>query len=162
MKGHARTRPLGVRVQKVQRVHKVQRGKVDGACGPEGCGRHPSAGCVRWRSGGDGPMGRGVWWRLRRNIKKTFTTGLCPRENKLTALRAGKQANRTCGAWEMHSFCRLRRRLPRRGRFALCFALTSYVVTSVTVISHLRWLFPLWCLTATPSPRRSGGTIKLR
>ena len=29
----------------------------------------------------------------------------------------GKQANRAYGAMEMHPFCRLRRRLPRRGRF---------------------------------------------
>ena len=30
----------------------------------------------------------------------------------------------------------------------------SYVMKSITTISHLRWLFPpLWCLTAPPSPR---------
>ena len=34
----------------------------------------------------------------------------------------GKQANRPAGV-EMHPFCRLRRRLPRRGRFALCLPL---------------------------------------
>jgi len=27
----------------------------------------------------------------------------------------------------------------------------SYVMKSITVISHLRWLSPLWCLTAPPS-----------
>ena len=33
--------------------------------------------------------------------------------------RQRKPNNRACGALEMHPFCRLRRRLPRRGRFAL-------------------------------------------
>ena len=32
----------------------------------------------------------------------------------------------------------------------------SYVMKSITVISHLRWLSPLWCLTARPSPREAG------
>ena len=29
----------------------------------------------------------------------------------------------------------------------------SYGIVSITTISHLRWLSPLWCLTAPPSPR---------
>ena len=29
----------------------------------------------------------------------------------------------------------------------------SYGKISITSISHLRWLSPLWCLTAPPSPR---------
>ena len=33
----------------------------------------------------------------------------------------------------------------------------SYVMISTTVISHLRWLSPLWCLTAPPSPRGAVG-----
>ena len=33
----------------------------------------------------------------------------------------------------------------------------SYVMKSITVISHLRWLSPLWCLTAPPSPRGAVG-----
>jgi hypothetical protein len=32
----------------------------------------------------------------------------------------------------------------------------SYVMISTTVISHLRWLSPLWCLTAPPFPRKRG------
>ena len=28
----------------------------------------------------------------------------------------------------------------------------SYILIRITVISHLRWLSPLWCLTAPPSP----------
>ena len=31
---------------------------------------------------------------------------------------------------------------------------------STTVISHLRWLSPLWCLTAPPSPRGIGRATK--
>ena len=31
---------------------------------------------------------------------------------------------------------------------------------SITVISHLRWLSPLWCLTAPPSPRGIGRATK--
>ena len=45
-------------------------------------------------------------WQQRR---ENHTTGLRPEENRQTALRA----------IEMHPFCRLRRRLPRRGRFVL-------------------------------------------
>ena len=33
----------------------------------------------------------------------------------------------------------------------------SYVMKSITSISHLRWLSPLWCLTAPPSPRGAVG-----
>ena len=33
----------------------------------------------------------------------------------------------------------------------------SYVMKNITVISHLRWLSPLWCLTAPPSPRGAVG-----
>ena len=32
------------------------------------------------------------------------------------------------------------------------YLFASYVMKSITVISHLRWLSPLWCLTAPPSP----------
>ena len=46
------------------------------------------------------------------SMDKPFTTALAGE---------GKQANRAYGAMEMHPFCRLRRRLPRRGRFALRF-----------------------------------------
>ena len=38
--------------------------------------------------------------------------------------------------------------------------LVSYVMISTTVISHLRWLSPLWCLTAPPSPRGIGRATK--
>ena len=31
---------------------------------------------------------------------------------------------------------------------------------NITVISHLRWLSPLWCLTAPPSPRGIGRATK--
>ena len=48
--GHALS---GVRVQRVQ---KVQRGRLTGLR-PEGCGRLSAAGCVRWRSGGDSACG---------------------------------------------------------------------------------------------------------
>ena len=37
---------------------------------------------------------------------------------------------------------------------------TSYVMKSITSISHLRWLSPLWCLTAPPSPRCIGRATK--
>ena len=33
----------------------------------------------------------------------------------------------------------------------------SYILIRITVISHLRWLSPLWCLTAPPSPPRGIG-----
>ena len=33
----------------------------------------------------------------------------------------------------------------------------SYGIKSITSISHLRWLSPLWCLTAPPSPRGAVG-----
>ena len=36
----------------------------------------------------------------------------------------------------------------------------SYGMISTTVISHLRWLSPLWCLTAPPSPRGIGRATK--
>ena len=36
----------------------------------------------------------------------------------------------------------------------------SYDMISTTVISHLRWLSPLWCLTAPPSPRGIGRATK--
>ena|GEM_PF-1183711 len=36
----------------------------------------------------------------------------------------------------------------------------SYVMKSITSISHLRWLSPLWCLTAPPSPRGIGRATK--
>ena len=36
----------------------------------------------------------------------------------------------------------------------------SYSKISTTVISHLRWLSPLWCLTAPPSPRGIGRATK--
>ena len=61
---------FGVRVQKVQkvqRVQRVQRGRLT-ALRAEGCGRLSAAGCVRWRSRGNGLSGRGLWWRLRRNF----------------------------------------------------------------------------------------------
>ncbi len=46
---------------------------------------------------------------------KTLTTGLCPKENRQTALRAWKNLyNRAFGAMEMHPFCRLRRRCSRK------------------------------------------------
>ena len=32
----------------------------------------------------------------------------------------------------------------------------SYGKIGMTMISHLRWLFPLWCLTAPPFPRKRG------
>ena len=86
--GHA----CGVRVHRVQKVQRVQRGRFlgltgpmgrkvlrfDGALGPEGCGsgfaadfeekgRGFAAGCVEGlcslRSGGDSLSGRGLWWR---------------------------------------------------------------------------------------------------
>ena len=36
----------------------------------------------------------------------------------------------------------------------------SYGMISILVISHLRWLSPLWCLTAPPSPRGIGRATK--
>ena len=36
----------------------------------------------------------------------------------------------------------------------------SYGMISITSISHLRWLFPLWCLMAPPSPRGIGRATK--
>ena len=36
----------------------------------------------------------------------------------------------------------------------------SYGLIGITVISHLRWLSPLWCLTAPPSPRGIGRATK--
>ena len=36
----------------------------------------------------------------------------------------------------------------------------SYGMKSITSISHLRWLSPLWCLTAPPSPRGIGRATK--
>ena len=36
----------------------------------------------------------------------------------------------------------------------------SYILIRITVISHLRWLSPLWCLTAPPSPRGIGRATK--
>ena len=33
----------------------------------------------------------------------------------------------------------------------------SYGMIGILVISHLRWLSPLWCLTAPPSPRGAVG-----
>ena len=36
----------------------------------------------------------------------------------------------------------------------------SYSLIRITVISHLRWLSPLWCLTAPPSPRGIGRATK--
>ena len=36
----------------------------------------------------------------------------------------------------------------------------SYVMKSITIISHLRWLSPLWCLTAPPFPRGIGRATK--
>ena len=41
------------------------------------------------------------------------------RENHTTGLRPRKTSQSPWRALEMHPFCRLRRRLPRRGRFAL-------------------------------------------
>ena len=36
----------------------------------------------------------------------------------------------------------------------------SYDMISITMMSHLRWLPPLWCLTAPPSPRGIGRATK--
>ena len=36
----------------------------------------------------------------------------------------------------------------------------SYDIVCTTAISHLRWLSPLWCLTAPPSPRGIGRATK--
>ena len=36
----------------------------------------------------------------------------------------------------------------------------SYGMKSIMSISHLRWLSPLWCLTAPPSPRGIGRATK--
>ena len=36
----------------------------------------------------------------------------------------------------------------------------SYDMISITMMSHLRWLSPLWCLTAPPSPRGIGRATK--
>ena len=36
----------------------------------------------------------------------------------------------------------------------------SYILIRITVISHLLWLSPLWCLTAPPSPRGIGRATK--
>ena len=42
---------------------------------PEGCGRLTAAGCVRWRSGGNGPSGRGLWYRPQGDAYKVSVTG---------------------------------------------------------------------------------------
>ena len=36
----------------------------------------------------------------------------------------------------------------------------SHGIISITMMSHLRWLSPLWCLTAPPSPRGIGRATK--
>ena len=36
----------------------------------------------------------------------------------------------------------------------------SYSLIRITMMSHLRWLSPLWCLTAPPSPRGIGRATK--
>ena len=53
---------------------------------------------------------------------------------------------------EMHPYPRLRRYFPRWGKSALHLPLVSYVMNNISVISRLRRLLPLWCLTAPPSP----------
>ena len=47
---------------------------------------------------------------------------------------------------------------PRKA--ALCFSLASYAMNSITTISRLRRLSPLWCLSAPPSPRCIGRAPK--
>ena len=47
---------FGVRVQRVHKVQRVQRGRLT-ALRAEGCGRLSAAGYVRFRSGGDSPNG---------------------------------------------------------------------------------------------------------
>ena len=45
---------FGVRVQRVQKVHRVQRGRLT-ALRAEGCGRLSAAGCVRFAQGATAP-----------------------------------------------------------------------------------------------------------
>ena len=37
--------------------------------------------------------------------------------------------------------------------YSILILLYSYAMDNMAMISHLRRLFPLWCLTAPPSPR---------
>ena len=79
----------GVRVLRFDGASAPRVLRFDMACGHEGCGGRPSR-----RRGASMIKPLQPPWRAE-----------------------GKHANRAYGAMEMHPFCRLRRRLPRRGRF---------------------------------------------
>ena len=92
---------------------------------------------------------RGFWWAPFKKKGRHYDKTIQPPCGR------GEQANRACGAMEMHPDPRLRRYFPRRGKFALCLSLLSYPVNTIPVISHLRWLFPLWWLRHHLLTRRS-------
>ena len=117
------TRPVGVRVQKVQRVHRVQRGWwaavfTKGPAPPAQRGRMSSIGplalgakgCVRFAQGAKALVG--AFKLLKAPVWIKPLQPPCGRgENMKTALRAGKTIQPRLWREEMHPFCRLRRHL---------------------------------------------------
>ena len=100
-------------------------------------------------------MARGLWWAAAPPVCiKPLQPGCRPGKTGKPPCGRGKPYNRAFGAREIHPYPRLRRYFPRRGKSALHFALISYVVKSITVISHLRWLPPLSGFAGLP-PRES-------
>ena len=92
----------------------------------------------------DAPMARGLWWAAAPPVCiKPLQPGCRSGKTGKPPCGRGKPYNRAFGAREIHPYPRLRRYFPRRGKSALHFALISYVVKSITVISHLRWLPPI-------------------
>mgnify|MGYP000117435322 CR=1 FL=1 len=128
----------------------------------------------------DAPMARGLWWAAAPPVCiKPLQPGCRPGKTGKPPCGRGKPYNRAFGAREIHPYPRLRRYFPRRGKSALHFALISYVVKSITVISHLRglppypaspdflhgkachWIFGSLCFPTNPVPLPpySGGRI---
>ena len=112
--------------------------RIDGALGPEGCGRLSAAGCVE-----------GLWKKVLK-IDRLSAGGLWQRP-----AGEGKQANRAFGAREMHPFWCYAPPFPRRGNFTCrsAFTLTSSSKYSVAKISPYRGdvaagdrrgAFPMW------------------
>ena len=96
----------------------------------------------------DGPSGRGLWWRLRRRIKKRgrgFRRGLCRRVVKGKVLKMDRPAAggflSLTGPWGPRVVdCPVGQCLESQ-RYGI-YLFVSYGMMSITVISHLRWLSP--------------------
>ena len=135
---------------------------MDGPCGPEGYGRLTAAGCIEW---GDGPSGRGWWYRPAGDEYKVRVTCFPSRGARHSERSEESRYLPIVSHWLVNA---------SRREGAACHGQPSIgrpLIGQARGQLRLTWrsyagppqLLPLWCLTAPPSPpRKSGGTIKPR